>query len=430
MTRAKPGVWLRVSIVCGVAFVAVLATRVAAQPGKPAGSSTAGLPAVRAPIVKQIRIPEVRGQDAVWGTPSLDSKGRVWFSVCITGVRQPSAVLFDYDPATGKVTPHGDAIGELTRLKLVKPGEGQELIHTRITEATDGNLYFATTDAEDKASDGTRLPKWGSHIWRLRMPAATWEHVKFVPEEIITSAGQGPVVYFLGNFQHTLFRLDTRTGDLKSIKVGSLESHISRRIFCDLQGHVYVPRVTRPTTPGTTASASLVEFDENLNEIGSSPLQHYASGTKPIRDTHGIVASQIMKDGTIYFVTHFGNLYKVEPRKGQPAAVSSMGFMHPGGTRYIASLFTDKDEKYLFAQARQSDDLRKGQRYEWLVYDLESWHCVVTPFEIDIASAPKMNDSLMLYGSETRDAQGNFYVAGTQARPGFPVLLQIRPAPQ
>ena len=82
----------------------------------------------------------------------------------------------------------------------------------------------------------------------------------------------------------------------------------------------------------------LVEYDQDLNKLHSTPLIHYAIGNKP-GASHGITSFSYLADGTIVFGTHVGYLYKIAPSNQGPATVTELGWLHPDGKSSNPSLF-------------------------------------------------------------------------------------------
>lgn len=397
-----------------VPILIVLAVACAAH-GEPATRPATG-PA--SPRVTSVPIPHFQGQHAIWGSSGVDSRGHVWFGVSAKYVQFPSAHLFEYIPQTGETVDRGHVVGELKRLGLLRPGEGQMKIHTRIIQAADGHLYFASFDEEGEKADGSRTPKWGGHLWRLRLPENRWEHLLTAPEALIAVAGNGRWIYALGYFGHVIHQYDTQTGQTRLVKVGSVDGHIPRNILADDRGHVYVPRLFRGGSP-ETVQVELVEFSAELKELGKTALLNYLSG-KPT-GCHGIVALDRLPDGSLCFITAKGWLYRIVPRADGPAQVNEVGCVHPRGESYSASLFAPDAKGPLRVLSRA-----KGFKgYEWLMYDLDSLRCEVRPFTVDQTDFPP-TDQVLLYGSTVRDPQGRFYVVGTYQRQKRPLLLQIQ----
>ncbi len=388
------------------------------------------------PVVHRIAIPDFPGAHAIWGGTGSDSRGHVWFGVCADApapdrdasrlgppVEVPSAHLFEYVPATGQLLDRGDVVSQLKRAGVWRAGEGQMKIHTKIIQAADGHLYFASMDEQNEDPASEKLPTWGSHLWRLKLPGNTWEHLLAVPEGLLAAAGGGRYFYALGYFGHVLYQYDTETGKVRSIKIGAIGGHISRNFFTDAREHVYVPRVGSAAGSGS-AEATLVELDASLREVAETPLEHYVSGW-PLH-CHGIIGFQPLSSGAIAFLTHQGYLYLLEPPPAGegPSKLKGLGWFHPRGSCYTASLLTDPANEYLMGVAS-----RDG-RYDWVIYSFKERDSYAFPFTIR-GPRPLWDSRSLLYGSTVRDSAGNFYVAGRTSREigrGYePILLQIEP---
>src|SRR4029077_14421392 len=130
----------------------------------------------------------------------------------------------------------------LSRAGLLRVGEHQAKIHSKIVQGPDGWLYFASMDEEGEKDDGSALPKWGGHLWRLRLSTNRWEHLLSTPEALLAVGGGDRFIYALGYFDHVLYEFDTRTGEIRHVRVGAVDGHISRNVLVDYRGHVFVPR--------------------------------------------------------------------------------------------------------------------------------------------------------------------------------------------
>lgn len=303
-------------------------------------------------------------------------------------------------------------------------------IHSKIVQAADGLLYFASMDEQGESDRTGRLPDWGSHLWRLRPGDERWEHLFSAPEALIAVAAAGPHVYALGYFDHVLYQFDCTSGRVRSIHVGSAGEHISRNFFCDRRGHVYVPRLRAATDPEGAPRASLVELDAALEQVAETPLAHYLPGSD--LSSHGIVGVQTLADGSIAFATHVGFLYRVlpldqKPLDQSPAEVQPLGWFHPRGEVYVGSLFTYAGLHYLMGAAQ-------GKPFEWIVFDLERRTSAAVPLPQTAA-----REGLLLYGSTTRDDNGSFYLVGAEAVPPSstrdksststrPIVLRLTPS--
>lgn len=365
--------------------------------------------------VKVIRVPDFWGAFAIWGATGVDRRGRLWLGVTSNDEGTGSAHLMEFDPASGTFSDGGDVVGQLARAGVKRPGERQMKIHSRIVTAADGALYFASMDESGENPDGSALPTWGGHLWRIRGPAARWEHLLRTPEALIAVATGGPYVYALGYFNHVLYQYDTRNGRQRSLAVGAAGGHVSRNFFADGRGHVFVPRVGGRA--GGALSAALVEYDARLGEMNVHPLTHYFE--RGLDDSHGIVGTHPDGAGGWYFSTGKGRLYQVAVQNERPL-VADLGWFHPAGARYTASMFRDARGRLHGAASPSSGGSRT---FEWISRAPDG-HTTVQP--LPYGDAPRFPEPALLYGSISSDSAGRFYVVGTMAYK--PVVLQVMAA--
>jgi hypothetical protein len=360
----------------------------------------------------------------------------VWFGVTAEKTPTPSAHLFEYDPQSAQMTDRGNVVDELSRAGLLRVGEHQAKIHSKIVQGPDGCLYFASMDEEGEKDDGSALPKWGGHLWRLRLSTHRWEHLLSTPEALLAVGGGDRFIYALGYFDHVLYGFDTRTGEIRHVGVGAVDGHISRNVLVDYRGHVFVPRLT--TASGVdaqghkTVDVSLVEFDPSLKEVHSSPISSasYLNNQGPT-ESHGIIGFQEINDGTIFFTTHVGAWYRITPPlrtaarelSHAAATMTPMGWFHPSGSMYVPGLFTPDGTDTLFGLAHTPAG------YQWLTCDAGGYACDIAPLEVS-SYAPGTLARSSLYGSTTRDARGGYYVVGIgpSASGLAPMILRVQPS--
>lgn len=388
-----------------------------AQPAdveKRTGSRFAPLPSNpwRAPRTRVIDVPGFVDANSIWGATGRDAAGRIWVGV---SAKAPggSAHLMQFDPANNAWRDFGGVVERLAEADVSPPGAGQVKIHSKIVPGDDGRLYFTSMDEEGEAEDGSALPKWGSHLWRVDVESGRWEHLFAAPEGLVAAAGGGRWIYALGYWDHVLYRFDTVTQQQRRVVVGAVGGHASRNVIAGTDGHAFVPRVKRDGYG--MLSAVLVEFDSELREHAVTPLEHYF-GEPAAAEDHGIVGLAALADGRSLFTTHAGHLYSIEPRESAPARVSAVGWFHPQGASYAPSLFA-LDGRTLVAGIA-----RRGDRYEWIVFDLASRRSKAFPFDTHEVVGP------LLYGSMTRDDAGRCYVGGWQSIAGGghrPLLMQV-----
>lgn len=376
-------------------------------------------PETQVPHVTLVTLPNYQGAFAIWGALGRDQSGDIWVSGASHYTLDQSAHLFRYNPTTSTVTPVSDALTELKRARLYRLGEQQVKIHTKFILGKDGALYFATMDDPKPGLVGEEMPRWGSHLWRIRPGQDKWDHLFSLPEGLIALAGNGTQLYGLGFPDHTLFRFDVSGRQVARVKVGSVEGHVSRHLLCDHRGHVYVPRLkyVRPND----AKHTLVEFDQNLQEVAEHPLPHYQNGDA--QQCHGIVAYQPLIDQSIAFTTHAGRLFRlIVPSGSGSSQLQDLGWFHPSGKSYASGLFAISGERELVGVAMIKD------QWSWVCFDLNARRSRVIPLPLSVPPGWSASDPF-LYGCTTRDNEGDFYIGGAYRNAlaqRVPVLLRIR----
>ena len=356
--------------------------------------------------------PDVPDGKCVWGAIGRDPSGHLWIGVS-TEAEGTSAHLIDFDPVSGAWHDRGAVVEQLRAAGLYRGGEGQVKIHSKIVPGADGWMYFASMDEEGEQESVP--PRWGGHLWRIDPTTYRWQHLLAVPEGLIAVSGVGRYMYALGYWGHVLYQYDTETGAVKRAVVGSVPGHVSRNFLADVRGHAYVPRVA--AGPGGKLSAALVEYDNELHELASTPLDFYLGQLSPAGN-HGIVGIAYLADGRLLFTTHPGQLYMIEPRDDGPATVVPLGWFHPDGESYAPSLFA-LGEAGLIGGVTQS---RQG--YQWVVFEVKTR--IAGAFPLDTQELR----GVLLFGSMSRDDAGRAYVGGWASTGGGgnrPIVLQIEP---
>jgi hypothetical protein len=422
----------RIAIVLGL--VAVMATASTAlligdfgsgEPDSPTldydlrtGSRFLPLPSkpFEAPSIREIRAPDFVGANAVWGATGRDALGGIWIGVSAWSGGTSSAHLFHYDPKADTWHDRGSVADQLKAAGLLRQGERQIKIHSKIIPADDGWLYFASSDEAGEDPKSGKPPRWGGHLWRIHPRTSRWQHLLAVPEGLVAASGVGRHIFALGYFGHVLHRYDTLTGEQKWVEVGAVDGHVSRNFLADADGHAYVPRLRRLSDGKLVAE--LVEYDSNLRELKATPLDGYLGGESPM-EHHGITGIVYLADGRMAFTTHRGQLYVIQPAAGAPASVTLVGWFHPDGEAYAPSLFSFRGGDLLAGVTQRAG------RFQWVVFDLVTG--IAGAFPLDT----KGLKNVLLYGSVTRDDAGRFYVGGWTSRDGGekPLVLQITPAP-
>jgi len=364
------------------------------------------------PDTREAVMPSFTAAQSVWGATGRDVRGRIWVGVSAGGT-ETSAHLYRYAPDANAWKDCGAVVDQLRLAGLHRKGEGQNKIHSKIIPAGDGWLYFASTDEEGEKDDGSALPRWGGHLWRVDPDSCRWQHLKAVPEGLVAASGVGRYIYALGYWGHVLYQYDTSSGSTTRVVVGSVGGHVSRNFLADVNGHAYVPRIIRAAN-GRLA-AMLVEYDHQLREIAATPLSFYF-GKTGVNSNHGIVGIVYLPDGRLLFSTHFGRLYVIEANVGKPASVTDIGWFHPDGNAYTPSLFVLGGSNLLAGVARRQ------YKYEWVVFDVQARLARAFPFAVHGLK------NVLIYGSITRDNTGNFYVGGWargEDRRLRPLLMQV-----
>lgn len=375
------------------------------------------------PVITELTLPDISGGNAFWGASGRDDRGHVWFGLSVHD--EPSAHLLEFIPGTGQLIDQGSVVSQLKQTDVYRTGERQQKIHSRIIQADDGYLYFSSMDEAGEQADGSQLPTWGSHLWRINPLNHHWEHLQSVPQGLIAVSGVGRWIYALGYWDHILFQFDTQTKKIRSIRVGSVGGHISRNFLTNVRGHAFVPRlrlwrdgVVQPKSVqwqhDDIVITTLVEFDNELRDIAETPLLYYIDNfetpEKP-RRYQGIVGFSYLADSSMVFLTSLGYLYQIVPTATGPARVVERGWFHPQGRAAASSLFTYAGKRYLMGVTKRRDSGR-----EWVVYDLEN----DTSAAIEFPFPAKRH--LHLYGSITRDAAGYYYLVGRHQKP---VILKV-----
>lgn len=366
--------------------------------------------------IRELQLPLFAGANAIWGASGRDDQGHIWLGV--SAQDEGAAHLIEYLPVQDRFVDHGDPVTALEAEGLAREGTRQAKIHSKIIQADDGYLYFSSMDEHGESAQTGSLPRWGSHLWRYSPRESRWQHLFHAPEGLIAISGVGRWIYALGYWDHVLYQYDTATGRVRHIRVGSEDGHVSRNVIADINGHVYVPRVTYFDVSGSEGSSNdeskrllvttLMEYDANLHEVNAFPMIHYAGEGRP-RKYHGITAISYLADHSIVFVTGTGYLYRISPSPDGAAGIEELGWFHPEGESYTAALFPLDGQEWLIGVGkRRARDKRAGNRYEAVLYNLRQRTSHTLPAEIPAYRY------LLLYGSNTRDNFGNGYLVGRQ----------------
>jgi hypothetical protein len=373
------------------------------------------------PQIMEIVLPDRPGAHAIWGSTGRDDSGRIYFGVASYGIDNPSAYLLRYNPGDATVVPLGDVNSQLDALgvrKFEDYAETQMKIHSKACQAADGQIYFSSQDEHDEAANGSKNVKFGGRLLRLNPTNDKWECVLDTPQALIATASTGRYVYSLGYFGNVLYQFDTQTSQINSKAIGTFAGHATRNFLVDNREHAFVPRVrvaapedagrNISTAYGTRLKSELIELDEALNEVAMFPLDGY----EPTGDTesHGITAFCHLSSGQLAFLSHTGCLTLVTPGDSdKPTQLKRLGWFHPTGKAYSASLFCPTGTRFLYGFVAKNG-------YEWVEYDLETETSRVVP--LDDASAKLLKtEGLLVYGCNTLDDQSCGFVVGWKKIP-------------
>jgi hypothetical protein len=394
---------LKATLLAGIS--PLMPSNLFAQPSAPIIAGTA-------PTTLRIPLPPNPDANAIWGALGRDAAGNIWFGVSVH--RGYSATLMQLDPVRLTVKPRGEVMVEYAKIEPPKHEHSQLKIHSPIVQGPDGYIYFTSHDEEGINEEKRTPPTFGGNLWRLNPKVGKWERLHTTRDGLIAACGGGRYIFAMGFFGHNVYRYDTKSGAIRTKFIDSHGRHVSRNFFADARGHVYVPRV-RIGRDGKY-SASLLEFNTEMLEIANTPLPYY-NGNGDMGENHGIIAAIAGAPGRHYFATHIGRLHEVVyGSDASPATINDLGWIHPAGSAYTASLFSLDGGKRLASAAL------RGRKLEWVEFDIGSRQATVAPLDA------KGTQGAALFGSGTVDAQGRMYVGGSEARAGGgnqPFLLQI-----
>jgi len=197
--------------------------------------------------------------------------------------------------------------------------------------------------------------------------------------------------------------------------VGSIKGHVSRNFLVGRNGHVFVPKVDLNTDKSTLVN--LMEYDTELKLVDTHPIEHYRSDQRFMG--HGIIAYSHMKNGDIYFTTSVGALYKLSMLSNSKHNLEFISFIdeanQPGG--YFPSMFSLDGTDFLVGLGR----IPNKPTYSWFIYNISSETLVTYQIK-------ELDGHFLLYGSLTRDNNGNLYVVGvdrTDKQKHVPQVLQL-----
>ena len=145
-------------------------------------------------------------------------------------------------------------------------------------------------------------------------------------------------------------------------------------------------------------------------------MQEYFEGGPD--GSHGIVSIHPGASGSWFFATGKGRLYEVRQREGSAAEVIDLGWFHPAGARYVASMFRDERTGSLHGVAAPNSNGTRS--FDWVSRTPGGEASAVA---LRFGTGTQLPTGALLYGSMARDAAGNVYVAGTMANK--PLIVQV-----
>lgn len=402
----------------------------------------------RPPKIKGLLLPVSDGDEAILGSTGRDSKGRIYFGVSSNASSKCSAGILQFLPGTGRMGLLGRVDTAVASIALQRKASLQDKIHSKIYEASDGHLYFASLDGADEDSDGGDGSTAGGYLIRIHGETGEWESVLQTADSLIAIGSGGRYVYALEYFGSKIYQFDTKTQKARSVAVSNCGGHVSRNILVTPNDHVLFLRVSLTRSddvrPGTTWMATvqqgdreyqlqdsgngelqrrvlveLVEFDEDLKELHAWPLDGYEThGNVP---SEGITSFASLMDGSFLFTTPDGLLWRVYPSGENPGRIESLGWIHPEGKSGSTAMFAPTGKDFVIAVTRF------GRRHELLIYYLNLRESAA--LALDPSSSQFLQRPLSLsYGSETMDDFGNAYLVGWQKKSDsyHPLVLQVR----
>ena len=377
-------------------------------------------PAADPPAVTVKVLPDFWGEYAIWGAIGADRRGHLWLGITSNDDGSASAHLFEYDPVADTVTDRGNVIEQLQKNGLKRPGEKQMKIHSRIVQMPDGFRYFSSMDESGEAADGSKPPTWGGHLWRLARPGLAWEHLARTPEALIAVAGGGSVRVRARLLEPRALPVRHaqpqgaigdrglgRRAHLPQLPRGRARARVRPAAEADHEREGRAGRRERSSSSGRTSRRWAA------GRCPSTSSAARASRTASCRSSRMVRAGSTSRQGK-------GRLYHLVVRANEPTAVADLGWYHPGGARYVASMCRDAKTGVLYGASGGSS--YGGRQFEWVARSPDGGASVAPLPYGDQRDFP--HDAL-LYGSIARDAAGRCYVVGTMNYK--PVVLAIGP---
>lgn len=230
-------------------------------------------------LARFTQLPNEGGHNAVWDFVRAPD-GRFYVSVCGENEKPLTALLYEYDPATGELR----LIFDVAKIWIVDDRQmPPSKIHTSIDFMPDGRLIMATHNTAP--APGHRQWMFEQHyehpwegypgsILMLVDPDTNAVEIKGipVPRESIYGGmlGNDPrFYYFLGYMRGHFYRIDLETNEVKDY--GKVSEFSSCRLVKDAKGRLY----------GSSYSGGFWRYDPEKDEIEDLKLRFLPpSGTK------------------------------------------------------------------------------------------------------------------------------------------------------
>lgn len=230
-------------------------------------------------LARFTQLPNEEGHNAVWDFVRAPD-GRFYVSVCGENEKPLTALLYEYDPATGELR----LIFDVAKIWIVDDRQmPPSKIHTSIDFMPDGRLIMATHNTAP--APGHRQWMFEQHyehpwegypgsILMIVDPDTNAAEIKGipVPRESIYGGmlGNNPrFYYFLGYMRGHFYRIDLETNEVKDY--GKVSEFSSCRLVKDAKGRLY----------GSSYSGGFWRYDPEKDEIEDLKLRFLPpSGTK------------------------------------------------------------------------------------------------------------------------------------------------------
>lgn len=368
----------------------------------------------KSPSFEYLDLPLTAEGAAIWGATGIDDTGKMYFGISTYNIYHDTAFLYQYNPKTNTVIAQSDVISQLKHNQIYREGMSQNKLHSKFYQANDGYIYFTSFDETGESVSKGITPIHGGHFWRKKPDSENWEHLLATKEALIALNTDGRFIYALGYWGHVLYQYDTLSKRFNRTNVGAFPGHISRNVLVSANGSVFVPQVQK--NPDGSIDTYLVEYDSELTIMDKHEMEHYLYPNK--HSDHGITSFTHMKNGEIYFATGTGALYylkKIGNNKHDLVFVDFMGDTAEEGN-YISSLFSIDGSGFLVGLGQKNNT----RDHRWYIHEVTSG-ITVSYSVVDEIGTP------ILYGSHTKDIDGNMYMVGvdmSDRTKHYPVIIK------